>query len=172
MLCSLIHSTTVLLLVAELDFYTSRGLKPTRAQGTFSAFRFRLLSARACKRCYSLAKRARHPAGFLAIPPIQSLGKYDCRITRGSCCSAPSGRQNQFGAASAFLRRCPFLFEPSLRVVCFEPGPANEVACSAASLLYPQHRVARVSRLIGKSDTTLKPLPWQVAFRGRSCFAT
>ena len=62
----------------------------------------------------------------------------------------------------------------SLRCALFaiESGPANEVACSAASLLYPKHRVARVSRLIGKSDTTLKTLPWQVAVRGRSCFAT
>jgi hypothetical protein len=35
---------------------------------------------------------------------------------------------------------------------------------SAASSLYP-FRVARVSRLIGKFDSTAKPLGWQVNFR-------
>jgi hypothetical protein len=45
-------------------------------------------------------------------------------------------------------------------------GPdAAKLPYSAASLLYP-HRVARISRLIGKSDTTVIWDGWQVYFSG------
>jgi hypothetical protein len=42
---------------------------------------------------------------------------------------------------------------------------AAKLPCSAASLLYPS-RVARISRLIGKSDTTVNRDGWQVHFSG------
>jgi hypothetical protein len=42
---------------------------------------------------------------------------------------------------------------------------ATKLPCSAASLLYPS-RVARISRLIGKSDTTVNRHGWQVYFAG------
>src|ERR1035441_6526930 len=42
---------------------------------------------------------------------------------------------------------------------------AAKLLCSAASLLYP-FRVARVSRLIRKTNTTAKHTGWQVDFGG------
>ena len=63
----------------------------------------------------------------------------------------------------------PFLWEPSPPADCYEMNCPAKFPCSAASLLCP-FRVARVSRLIGNSDTTANCCGWQansVAYRIR-----
>ena len=55
----------------------------------------------------------------------------------------------------------PFLWESSPPADCNEINCSAKFPCSAASLLCP-FRVARVSRLIGKSDITVNRCGWQV----------
>ncbi len=62
----------------------------------------------------------------------------------------------------------PFLWKPSPHADCkglTSDPDAAKLPYSAASLLYP-HRVARISPLIGKSDTTVNRDRWQVYFSG------
>jgi hypothetical protein len=71
-----------------------------------------------------------------------------------------------------FPQVMPFLWEFPLQVPDEELNNAAELPCSAASALCPLKAissalgVARVSRLIGKSDTTAKRPGWQVYFVG------
>jgi hypothetical protein len=59
----------------------------------------------------------------------------------------------------------PFLWELPPQMPDKGVNVTAKLPCSAASALCP-FRVARVSRLIGKSDTTAKRPRWQVYFRG------
>lgn len=83
---------------------------------------------------------------------------------------APSGSLERFGAAGAFPLVMPFLWEFPPPVSNEEINNAAKLPYSAASALCPftafsiAIRVARVSRLIGKSDTTAKRTGWQVYF--------
>jgi hypothetical protein len=142
-------------------------------QDKISTFRFRLLSlplhAGAAIRLQSAP----------ATPPVFSRFQ-PFNLWENATAASRAGAVTPLHPVARIYSARPLLFSDdalsfvSLRCafICFEPGPANEVACSAASLLSPSHRVARVSRLIGKFDTTLKAVPWQVAERGRSWFAT
>jgi hypothetical protein len=82
----------------------------------------------------------------------------------------PTGSLDRFGAAGAFPLVMPFLWEFPLLVSNEEINNAAKLPYSAASALCPfaaisiALRVARVSRLIGKSDTTAKRSGWQVYF--------
>ena len=58
----------------------------------------------------------------------------------------------------------PFLWEPSLPANYDGMNYPAKLPCFTASLLCPS-RVARVSRLIGKSDTTANGRRWQVKLR-------
>ena len=59
-----------------------------------------------------------------------------------------------------------FLWELSPFADCYEMNCAAKIPCLAASLLSP-FRVARVSRLIGKTDSTVKSCGWQVRCASR-----
>jgi hypothetical protein len=92
------------------------------------------------------------------------------------CCipELHTGTLQEFPRVSVSIRcgRCfplvmPFLWEFPPRAPDKELNCAAKLPCSATSALCP-FRVARVSRLIGKSDTTYNRPGWQVPFPATS----
>jgi len=103
---------------------------------------------------------------------VQQLRPYIQKKLTGKCCSRPLRGSLRWGSVRlseliscglCFSQVMPFLCELMPCTAKYELNwrrfPARRRACS------PLHRVARVSRLIGNSDTTRKASGWQVGSR-------
>jgi hypothetical protein len=104
----------------------------------------------------------------LSRPGLSKIsGKVLCRALRRSSIRTPSVGSDRCQSAGVFRRRCPSSLSllPRAASYGFELFGGN---CRPRDeLALPQIRVARVSRLIGKSDTTAKAACWQGEFVDR-----